>query len=137
MSDIELRQRESKWLMTAYCYDPDFIDERYQAPPLIELLRGQEVEGVSRFIEKPSFAPERIHTLVYTSATVMVSSIVGATSLWRSIPQFGYLNGSSELSEIPACEPFNPSEALCWQATLELSVSDVPPVLASWQRLKR
>jgi hypothetical protein len=137
MSDIESRHRESNWLTSAYMYDPDFIEGRYQAPPLIDLLRAREVHGVSRFIEKPSFAPERIHTLVYSRATVIVSSIVGATSLWRLIPQFGYLNGSKKLSEIPGCEPFEPSRAVRRQATLELSASSIPPVLASWETLKR
>src|SRR5262249_45497922 len=114
-------------------YEPDFLEARYQVPPLSQLLECLEVEGVARFIELPCYGPEAIHTLVYTATFVSVSSVVGATSLWDSIPQFGYLNGSKELSEIPGgYTPFDPGKASHREGRLERPFTQVPTIFTSW-----
>jgi hypothetical protein len=71
----------------AYMEDPEFVDRHYQVPSLADLLSEVGVVGVARFIEFPSFEPERLFTVVYRPKVIEVSAVIGASSLWWSMSQ--------------------------------------------------
>jgi hypothetical protein len=70
----------------AYSEEPGFIERQYGLPSMASLAEPYETQGVARFIELPSFRPERIYTFIYRRGGLEVSSVVGATSLWSSLP---------------------------------------------------
>ena len=101
--------------------DPDFVDRSYAVPSMSDLALQPEVEGVARFIELPSFDPERIYTVVYRSGWLEISAVVGMRSLWDSLSQH---------------EPFDPGNASRQSVTLALSSPKCPPLLRSWPSLR-
>lgn len=133
MDDLA-RRLEAARLMDAYSYNPDFIEQQYQVPAVGELLAGEGVIGVVRLIELLSFCSERLHTFVYTSEYVVVSTVKGATSLWYSIPQFTYIDDSPDLTELET-EPFIAEQAKRRSTTLPLSMPRVSPLVSNWTAL--
>src|SRR5262245_40855060 len=100
MDELVGKRLEAANLRDAYMYDADFIEQQYRVLPLGDLLAEKSVLGVTRLIELASFCSERLHTFVYSSDSVNVSTVRGATSLWYSIPQYNFINESPELSEV-------------------------------------
>ncbi|WP_020475686.1 hypothetical protein [Zavarzinella formosa] len=131
MDKLAARRQEAVMQMDAYSFEPDFIEQQYQVPPVIDLLAEEGVRGVSRLIQLSSFGSERLHTFVYSSDSVVVTTVRGATSLWRSIPQYAHINDSPDLTELKS-EPFVASRAERRFTTLSLSMSELPPLFASW-----
>lgn len=140
MSEIEAKKRRLSTLITAYMHDPDFLEAEYRLPPLKDLLPTREdALGVARFIELPSFEPERLFTLIYTPSAVHIEAVVGAESLWASLPWLCQTQRSdgtlSELQEV-GNSAFVPKDAWRGSAVLSLSAFRCPKPLRSWQSLK-
>lgn len=134
MDELTAKQKEADSLANAYMYDADFIERQYQVPSLEDLLAIEGVVGVARLIECRSFSTERLHTFVFSADKVCVTTVRGATSLWYSIPQYGYVNGSPDLSKLES-EPFIPGDAERRSTTLPLSLPGMPSELATWEAL--
>ena len=105
----------------AYQDDPEFVDRNYQVPSLADLLSAAGVVGVARFIELPSFEPERLFTFVYHPKVIAVSAVIGASSLWWSMSEG---------------ERFDPTRALRRSAVCEPWARICPPLLRSWAALR-
>ena len=120
------RMKESGKFLNAYLYDFNFLENRYEVTALSEILKQPDVVGVIRFVELPSFEPERLFTFVYRPASIEISTVVGATALWDSLPQGGP----------PEPIPFDPSRAYRRSTILALPSPDCPPVLRDWEALK-
>jgi hypothetical protein len=115
--------------------DPEFLDRQYQMPSLVELLTDSGVVGVSRFIEHPSFESERLFTFVYRASLIEISAVVGATSLWCSMPSVYQVVDTGEWG-VEEGEPFEPGKAWRRSAVLELPSNVCPSLLRNWSAVR-
>jgi hypothetical protein len=115
--------------------DPDFVDRRYDVPAVADLVARPGVVGVARHIEFPSFEPERLFTLVYRPDAVEVSAVVGASSLWCSMPVVCQVVSTGTF-EVEDGEQFDPGSAWRRSAVLSLPSGKCPPLLRSWESVR-
>ena len=101
--------------------DPEFVDRSYAVPSMGDLVLQPRVDGVARFIEFPSFHPERLFTVVYRPGSIEISAVVGMHSLWDSFQRQ---------------EPFDPGHASRRSVTLALPSPQCPPLLRSWASVR-
>ena len=134
--DRDAIQEQVAQFQRAYLSDPDFVDRRYGVPTIAELVARPDVVGVARYIEFPSFEPERLFTLVYRPDTLDVSAVVGASSLWCSVPTAGYPENGTGKYGIAHGEPFEPTRASQHSASLPLPTDQCPPPLRSWETVR-
>jgi hypothetical protein len=133
--DREAIQRRAAEFQRAYMTDPDFVDRRYEVPALADLVARPGVIGVARYIEFPSFEPERLFTLVYRPDAIEASAVVGASSLWCYMPVV-YQVVSTGKFEVEDGEPFDPGRAWRRSAVLALPSGECPPLLGSWESVR-
>jgi hypothetical protein len=133
--DREAIQRQVAEFQRAYMTAPDFVDRRYEVPAVADLVAQPGVVGVARYVEFPSFEPERLFTLVYRPNAVEVSAAVGESSLWCSMPVV-YQVVSTGKFEVEEGEPFEPGHAWRQSAVLALPSRDCPPLLRSWEAVR-
>jgi hypothetical protein len=134
MDRRELERRVAEF-HRAYMNDPDFLDRLYRVPSLAELLGDQAVIGVARYIECPSFEPERLFTFVYRFDSIEIGAVVGATSLWSSVPTV-YQVVSTDEWEVEEGEAFDADRAWRRVAVVRLPSQVCPPPLESWTALR-
>jgi len=128
-------QRRVAEFQRAYMTEPDFLDRHYQLPSITKLLMDSSVLGVSRFIELPSFEPERLFTFVYRASSIEISAAIGATSLWCSMPSVCQVPETGEW-EVEEGEPFQPSQASHRSAVLALPSMVCPLLLQDWATVR-
>jgi hypothetical protein len=133
--DREAIQRRVGEFRRAYMSDPDFVDRQYEVTAVSALVSSPGVVGVTRYIEFPSFEPERLFTLVYRAAEVEVSAVVGESSLWCSMPSV-YQEVESGRWGVEDGEPFEASHAWRRSAVLPLPSRHCPPLLRSWEQVR-
>jgi hypothetical protein len=93
------------------------------------------VVGVTRYIEFPSFAPERLFTFVYRPGAIEVSAVVGESSLSCSMPVV-YEVVSTGKFELEEGEPFDAGRAWQRSVLLPLPSHECPPLLRSWELIR-
>lgn len=132
--DLNELQQQSEEFMYLYGKYPAFLDEKFELPLLSEMVDWPGVIGVARFHVLPSFEPEWLYTLVYRQDSLEVSAVVGATSLWASNPQvlMTSVGGRPYQWEVSEADPFDPKAAYRKSATISLTASECPALLASW-----
>jgi hypothetical protein len=133
--DRQAIQRRIAEFQRAYMTDPEFLDRQYQMPSLAELLTNSDVVGVSRFIEHPAFEPERLFTFVYRANSIEISAVIGATSLWCSMPSVYQAADTGEWG-VEEGEPFEYSEVWRRSTVLELSSKICPSLLRNWEGVR-
>jgi hypothetical protein len=133
--DSEDIQRQVAEFRRAYMYDPDFVDRRYELPSVAELVALPGVVGVVRYIEFPSFEPERLFTLLYRPAVIEVSVVVGASPLWYSTPALYEEDDTGEF-EVEDGEPFEQAHARRQSAVVNLPSEVCPLLLRTWASVR-
>lgn len=118
----------------AYITDPEFVDRRYELPAVAELVARPGVVGVVRYVELPSFRPERLFTLVYRADRIEVSAVIGATWLWGSLPDRNA--PAFDPGDWEEEEPFDARRAWRGTAVVALPCEACPPVLRSWESVR-
>jgi hypothetical protein len=106
------------------------IEDSYRLPSLDCLPVGGQLLGAARFIVLPSFVPERVFTVAFREADIVIDAVCGKSSLWGSLPRVSRTTSDGLWEEDPGV-PFHPDQAL--RATANISCHDVPDVFLSWQ----
>lgn len=131
--DIDAIQAQVAAFHRAYMTDPEFVDRQYEVPNLNSLLTRPGVVGVARFIEFPSFGPESLYTLVYRPASIEISAVIGASSLWCSVSNVYRVGNEWRRQE---GEPFDPGQAWRRETLLELPSEECPALVCSWSSVR-
>jgi hypothetical protein len=119
----------------AYMDDPEFVDRCYEVPSLASVMSGAGVVGVARFIEFPSFEPERLFTLAFHPTSIEISAVGGASSLWGSMPAVYQVVGKREWG-VQEGERFDPGQAWRRSAVCDPRSKVCPAPLRSWAALR-
>lgn len=133
--DRDAIQRRVSEFQRAYMTGPDFVDRRYEVPSVSKLVSSPGVIGVVRYIEFPSFEPERLFTVVYKPRALEVSAAVGESSLWCTMPAV-YQEVESGRWGVQDGEPFEPSRAWRRSAVLPLPSRRCPLLLSMWEAVR-
>lgn len=133
MDDMSAAQAKAAELLRLYRDDRDFLERRFEVPPLDELLAADGVVGIARWIVLPSFGLERIHTSVYSADSMLFETVRAATSLWVSLHAGLYAAGDRR-SQYPIA-PFSAADCVRRSATLPLAWDRMPERLSSWDAL--
>jgi len=122
----------------AYMDAPDFLERRFEVPTVEALLATPDAVGVARFIELPSFRPERVFTFVFRRGEIEASAAVGASSLWYSLYRGQMSSGDDDEGEDDDDEPeaFDPARVVRRSAVVALPWSEGPAELQSWEALR-
>ncbi len=125
----KLRRAEISSRDHEYMYGT-LIEDSYRLPSLECLPVSGQLLGAARFFVLPSFTPERIFTVAFREADIIIDAVCGKSALWYSFPRVSRTTSDGLWEETPGV-PFHPDQAL--RATTKISYHDVPDVFLSWQ----